>query len=173
MHLIQPNVLKNMQAPVAQTIRTEIINNLRGDTSLENEGNSHANPNTSRQYTAMRGNINVDDLMHRINLLDEQIKTPTQTYENIKTLLSQPFNNKIHAIKAPEGFKMPVIEPNNGLSDPIDHLYSCIAQMEIAKANDHIMCKTFSSTRKGAKSSPTLKLWQLPSSVTLWGLDPH
>lgn len=58
-----------------------------------------------------------------INLVEEQVKTQTQAYEDIKTLLSQPFTDKMLAIKALEGFKMPVIEAYDGLFDPANHLH--------------------------------------------------
>lgn len=104
----------------------------------------------------MRGHMNVDNIMCHINQVEEQVRTPSQAYEDIEMLLSQLLTDKILASKVLEGFKMSAIKAYDGLSDPANHLRRYIAQIEIARANDSIMFKAFSFTPKGSMWFETL-----------------
>lgn len=65
--------------------------------------------------------------MRHINQVEEQVKPLNQAYEEIETLLNQPFSEEILTIKASDGFKMPAMEVYDGLSGPTDHLCRSIA----------------------------------------------
>ena len=46
----------------------------------------------------------------------------------------------------PEWFKMPNIEPYEGIIDPLDHLESYKALMRIQGTTDALLCLTFPAT---------------------------
>lgn len=62
-----------MKALIAKTIHAKITN-LRGNNDNDTEGNSQAHANMSRQDNTIDGQLNVDDLMRRINQVEDRLK---------------------------------------------------------------------------------------------------
>lgn len=91
--------------------------------------------------------------MPYINQVEEQVEVISQAYEDIETLFSQPFSEETLDIKAPYGLNMPTMKACDDLFESTNHLRWYVVQMEIAWANDPIMCKSFNATLKGAVST--------------------
>lgn len=103
-----------MQALMVQIIRIE-LNNIRGPSLTKNKGNSQNNHHSNHQDNSNGSNLNID-VQFRTKLVEEHVKTPHKTFDNIEVLLTQPFTEDILTAKAPNSFKMPIIDSYDGLS---------------------------------------------------------
>ncbi|XP_022855997.1 uncharacterized protein LOC111377174 [Olea europaea var. sylvestris] len=59
------------------------------------------------------------------------------------------FAPKIIAVPLPKGFKQPMIEAYDGVTNPLDHLRTFVDLMRLYAAPDTVMCRSFPSTLKG------------------------
>ncbi|XP_022875682.1 uncharacterized protein LOC111394142 [Olea europaea var. sylvestris] len=61
-------------------------------------------------------------------------------------LKDDPFAPKIMAVPLLKGFKQPMIEAYDGVTDPLDHLQTFVDLMRLYAAPDAVMCRSFSPT---------------------------
>ncbi|KAL2466328.1 S-locus glycoprotein [Abeliophyllum distichum] len=61
-------------------------------------------------------------------------------------LEEDPFAPEIMAISRPKGFKQPMIEAYDGVTDPLDHLRTFVHLIRLYTAPDVIMCRSFPLT---------------------------
>ncbi|KAL2466252.1 Uncharacterized protein Adt_42103 [Abeliophyllum distichum] len=57
-----------------------------------------------------------------------------------------PFAPEIMAVPLPKGFKQPMIESYDGVTDPLDHLLTFVDMMRLYAAPDAVMCWSFPPT---------------------------
>ena len=61
-------------------------------------------------------------------------------------LEEDPFAPEIMAVPLPKGFKQPMIEAYDGVTDPLDHLRTFVDLMRLYVAPDAVMCRSFLPT---------------------------
>ncbi|KAL2542725.1 Uncharacterized protein Adt_03703 [Abeliophyllum distichum] len=61
-------------------------------------------------------------------------------------LEEDPFSLEIVAVPLPKGFKQPMIESYDGVTDPLDHLRMFVDMMRLYAAPDAVMCRSFPPT---------------------------
>ena len=71
------------------------------------------------------------------------------TVEELVIRTDTPFTPAIMRVSLPPKFKMPTLEPFDGTKDPLDHLETYKALMDLQAVSDEIMCRAFPTTLKG------------------------
>ena len=61
-----------------------------------------------------------------------------------------PFTAAVLECPVPSKFRLPQLEPFNGLRDPQDHLNTFKTMLGLQQPPDEILCRSFPSTLKGA-----------------------
>ena len=70
-------------------------------------------------------------------------------FEDLVNRIDSPFTISINSLPLPQKFRMPQIESNDGVKDPLDHLETFKILMYLQGIPDEIMCKAFPITLKG------------------------
>ena len=74
-----------------------------------------------------------------------------------------PFTTAVLECPVPSKFRLPQLEPFDGLRDPQDHLNTFKMTLDLQQPPDEILCRSFPTTLKGAAREWFTKL--LTSSV--------
>ena len=84
-----------------------------------------------------------------------------QSLERIVRKTNSPFTVAVQECPVPSKFRLPQLEPFNGLKDPLDHLNTFKTTLGLQQPPDEILCHSFPTTLKG-----TAKEWfnKLPMS---------
>lgn len=72
-----------------------------------------------------------------------------RTVEELVSKTDTPFTPAVMKVPLPHKFKMPVLESFDGTRDPLDHLETYKALMDLQVVPDQIICKAFPTTLKG------------------------
>ena len=70
-------------------------------------------------------------------------------FEDLVNRIDSPFTISINSFPLPQKFRMPQIESNDGVKDPLDHLETFKILMHLQGIPDEIMCRAFLTTLKG------------------------
>ena len=75
-----------------------------------------------------------------------------------------PFTTAVLECPMPSKFRLPQLEPFNGLKDPQDHLNTFKMTLGLQQPPDKILCRSFRTTLKGATREwfiklPTSSIW--------------
>lgn len=96
-------------------------------------------------------NVRINDLRAKFN---EMVKTMNDNRSSPIDGLIQgtklPFSAQIMELPLPPKFKMPQIDMYEGFKDPVDHLETYKAHMNLQVVPDEIMCIAFPTTLKGS-----------------------
>ena len=76
-------------------------------------------------------------------------KTNWSLYRMIK-VTDSPLTTTILECPVPSKFRLPQLEPFNGLKDPQDHLNTFKTTLGLQQSPDEIRCRSFPTTLKGA-----------------------
>ncbi|GFS31826.1 hypothetical protein Acr_00g0019390 [Actinidia rufa] len=74
----------------------------------------------------------------------------TNSVEELINRTDTPFTPAVMRVSLPLKFKMPTLEPFDGTKDPLDHLETYKALMDLQAVPDEIMCRAFPTTLKGS-----------------------
>ena len=73
-----------------------------------------------------------------------------QSLERIVRKTDSPFTMAIQKCPVPSKFRLPQLEPFDGLKDPLDHLNTFKTTLGLQQPPDEILCRSFHTTLKGA-----------------------
>ena len=73
-----------------------------------------------------------------------------QSLERIVRKTDSPFTIAVQECPVPSKFRLPQLEPFNGLKDPLDHLNTFKTTLGLQQPPDEILCRSFPTTLKGA-----------------------
>ena len=83
--------------------------------------------------------------------LRNAIKEKTdQSLDRIVRMTDSPFTVAIQECPVPSKFRLPQLEPFDGLKDPLDHLNTFKTTLGLQQPPDEILCRSFPTTLKGA-----------------------
>ena len=73
-----------------------------------------------------------------------------QSLEKIVRKMDSPFTMAVQECPVPSKFRLPQLEPFDGLKDPLDHLNTFKTTLGLQQPPDEILCRSFPTTLKGA-----------------------
>ncbi|XP_050290351.1 uncharacterized protein LOC126728596 [Quercus robur] len=73
-----------------------------------------------------------------------------QSLERIVRKTDSPFTIAVQECPVPSKFRLPQLEPFDGLKDPLDHLNTFRTTLGLQQPPDEILCRSFPTTLKGA-----------------------
>ena len=73
-----------------------------------------------------------------------------QSLDRMVWRIDSPFTAAVLECPVPSKFRLPQLEPFNGLRDPQDHLNTFKTMLGLQQPPDEILCRSFPSTLKGA-----------------------
>ncbi|XP_075640399.1 uncharacterized protein LOC142612168 [Castanea sativa] len=118
----------------------------------EDEGDSHGRTDRRRTITPEEQH---SDLLHEMrkemNELKNAIKEKTdRSLDKMVRATDSPFTMAVLERPVPPKFRLPQLEPFDGLKDPQDHLNTFKTTLGLQQPPDEIMCPSFPTTLKGA-----------------------
>ena len=84
-----------------------------------------------------------------------------KTYRSLDRMVKttdSPFIAVVLECPMPSKFRMPQLEPFDGLKDPLDHLNTFKMTLGLQQPPDEILCRSFPTTLKGAAREWFMKL---------------
>ena len=72
-----------------------------------------------------------------------------QSLDRIVRKMDSPFTMAVQECPVPSKFRLPQLEPFNGLEDPLDHLNTFKTTLGLQQPPDEILCRFFPTTLKG------------------------
>ena len=107
-----------------------------------------------RRRTSTPEEANSDFLREMRKEMDEvrnAIKGKTdQSLDRIVKKTDSPFTVAIQECPVPSKFRLPQLEPFDGLKDPLDHLNTFKTTLGLQQPPNKVMCRSFPTTLKGA-----------------------
>ena len=73
-----------------------------------------------------------------------------QSLDRIVRKTDSPFTMAVQECPVPPKFRLPQLEPFDGLKDPLDHLNTFKTTLGLQQPPDEILCRSFPTTLKGA-----------------------
>ncbi|XP_030964505.1 uncharacterized protein LOC115985742 [Quercus lobata] len=112
------------------------------------------NEDSNRRQTSTPEEVSLDLLREMRKEMDElrnAIKGKTdQSLERIVRKTDSPFTMAVQECPVPSKFRLPQLEPFDGLKDPLDHLNTFRTTLGLQQPPDEILCRSFPTTLKGA-----------------------
>ena len=128
----------------------------RTETNRDDDGDSH------RRRTSTLEEANSDlfrEMRKEMDELRNAIKGKTdQSLDRIVRKTDSPFTLAIEECPVPSKFRLPQLEPFDGLKDPLDHLNTFKTTLGLQQPPDEILCHSFPITLKGAAGEWFTKL---------------
>nr|XP_023918212.1 uncharacterized protein LOC112029757 [Quercus suber] len=123
----------------------------RSKDNMEDEGNSHRRSGHPRATTPVDQNSDLLQEMRReMDELKNAIREKTdQSVGRLVRATDSPFTVAVLGCPVPSKFRLPQLEPFDGLKDPQDHLNTFRTTLGLQQP-DEIMCRSFPTTLKGA-----------------------
>lgn len=72
-----------------------------------------------------------------------------QSLERIVRKTDSPFTMAVQECPVPSKFRLPQLEPFDGLKDPLDHLNTFRMTLGLQQPPNEILCRSFPTTLKG------------------------
>ncbi|XP_075655052.1 uncharacterized protein LOC142625249 [Castanea sativa] len=121
----------------------------------EDEGDSHERSNQQRTTTPDEQNSDLlQEMRKEMDELKNAIKEKTdRSLDRMVRATDSPFTVAVLERPVPAKFRLPQLEPFDGLKDPQDpqdHLNTFKTTLGLQQPPDEIMCRTFPTTLKGA-----------------------
>ena len=125
-------------------------NRSKGD--LEGEGDSHGRGTPQRPATPDEQNSDfLQEMRKEMDELRSAIKERTdRSVDKMVRATDSPFTAAVLECLVPSKFRLPQLEPFDGLKDPQDHLNTFKTTLGLQQPPDEIMCRSFPTTLKGA-----------------------
>ena len=91
------------------------------------------------------------EMRKEMDELRNAIKGKTdQSLERIVRKTDSPFTMAVQESPVPSKFRLPQLEPFDGLKDPLDHLNTFKTTLGLQQPPNEILCRSFPTTLKGA-----------------------
>ena len=118
------------------------------ETNRDDDGDSHRR----RPDTLEGANSNLlREMRKEMNDLRNTIKGKTdQSLDRMVKRTDSPFIIAVQECPVPLKFRLPQLEPFDGLKDPLDHLNTFKTTLGLQQPPDKILCRSFLTTLKGA-----------------------
>ena len=118
----------------------------------EGEGDSHRRGTPQRPTTPDEQNSDLlREMRKEMDELRSAIKERTdRSVDKMVRATDSPFTATVLECPVPSKFRLPQLEPFDGLKDPQDHLNTFKTTLGLQQPPDEIMCCSFPTTLKGA-----------------------
>ena len=123
----------------------------RSRINQENEGDSQRR-NDRRRPTTLDGPSSnlLQEMKKEMDELRNTIKRKTdRSLDRMVKTTDSPFTAAVLECLVPSKFRLPQLEPFDGLKDPLDHLNTFKTTLGLQQPPDEILCCSFSITLKG------------------------
>ena len=124
----------------------------RSKGNLEDEGDSHRRSDYRRPTTLDEQSSDLlQEIKKEMDELRNAIKEKTdQSGDRMVRATDSRFTAAVLKCPVPSKFQLPQLEPFDGLKDPQDHLNTFKTTLGLQQPPDEILCRSFSTTLKGA-----------------------
>nr|XP_023894448.1 uncharacterized protein LOC112006408 [Quercus suber] len=124
----------------------------RSKRNQNDEGDSHRRSDHQRPATPTEHNSDLLQEMRReMDELRNAIKEKTdRSVDRMVRATDSPFTPAVLECLVPSKFRLPQLEPFDGLKDPQDHLNTFKTTLGLQQPPDEILCRSFPTTLKGA-----------------------
>ena len=118
----------------------------RPETNKDDEGDSHRRqPSTNVSSDLLR------EMRKEMDELRNAIKGKTdQSLDRMVRKTDSSFTLAVQECQVPSKFRLPQLEPFDGLKDPLDHLNTFKTTLGLQQPPDEILCHSFPTTLKRA-----------------------
>ena len=119
---------------------------------LVDSGNDGEDSNGRRTSTPEETNSDLlREMRKEMDELRNAIREKTdQSLDRIVRKTDSPFTMAVQECPVPSKFRLPHLEPFDGLKDPLDHLNTFKTTLGLQQPPDEILCRSFPTTLKGA-----------------------
>ena len=126
----------------------------------EGEGDCHGRGTPQRPTTPDEQNSDLlREMRKEMDELRSAIKERTdRSVDKMVRATNSPFTVAVLECPVPSKFRLPQLEPFDGLKDPQDHLNTFKTTLGLQQPPDEIMCRSFPTTLKGAAKEWFTKL---------------
>ena len=134
----------------------------RSRANQENEGDSNRRSDCRGPTTPNEQNSNLlQEIRKEIDELRNTIKRKIdQSLDRMVKAIDSPFTTTVLECPVPSKYRLPQLEPFNGLKDPQDHLNTFKTTLDLQQPPNKILCRSFPTILKGAARAFT----KLPTS---------
>ncbi|XP_065628562.1 uncharacterized protein LOC136067137 [Quercus suber] len=124
----------------------------RSKGNREDEGDSNKRSDHQRLNTPVEQNSDILWEMRReMDELRNSIKEKTErSVDRMVRATDSPFTTAVLDCPVPSKFRLPQLEPFDGLKDPQDHLNTFKTTLGLQQPPDEILCRSFPTTLRGA-----------------------
>ena len=124
----------------------------RSKDNIEGEGDSHRRSIHQRPTTPDKQNSDLlREMRKEMDELRNAIKEKTdRSIDRMVRAMDSPFTSAVLECPVPSKFRLPQLEPFDGLRDPQDHLNTFKMTLGLQQPPDEILCRSFPTTLKGA-----------------------
>ena len=124
----------------------------RSKGNLEGEGDSHRRGTPQRPTTSNEQNSDLlREMRKEMDELRSAIKEKTdRNVDRMVKATDSPFTMAVLECPVPSKFRLPQLEPFDGLRDPQDHLHTFKTTLGLQQPPNEILCRFFPTTLKGA-----------------------
>nr|XP_023911018.1 uncharacterized protein LOC112022630 [Quercus suber] len=131
-------------------LQQEEENRSKGNRDVE--GDSHRRSDHQKPVTPIEHNSNLLQEMRReTDELRTTMKEKTErSVDRLVKVTDSPFTPAVLECPVPSKFRLPQLEPFDGLKDPQDHLNTFKTTLGLQQPPDEILCRSFPTTLKGA-----------------------
>ena len=142
---------KEMKLQLQQVQQAQQEEN-RSKDNLEGEGDSHKRSIHQRPTTPDEHNSDLfREMRKEMDELRNAIKEKTdRSVDRMVRATDSPFTSAMLKCPVPLKFRLPQLEPFDGLRDPQDHLNTFKTTLGLQQPPDEILCRSFPTTLKGA-----------------------
>ena len=120
----------------------------------QTDDNENDGVDNNRRRTSMPEETNSDllrEMRKEMDKLRNAIREKTdQSLDKIVRKTDPPFTMAVQECPMPSKFRLPQLEPFDGLKDPLDHLNTFKTTLGLQQPPDEILCRSFPTTLKGA-----------------------
>jgi len=119
---------------------------------LVDSGNDGEDSNGRRTSTPEETNSDLlREMRKEMDELRNAIREKTdQSLDRTVRKTDSPFTMAVQECPVPSKFRLPQLEPFDGLKDPLDHLNTFKTTLGLPQPPDEILCRSFPTTLKGA-----------------------
>ena len=124
----------------------------RSKTNQKDEGDSKKRSDCQRPATPDGPSSDLlREMKKEMDELRNTIKRKTdRSLDRMVKTTDSPFTAVVLECLVPSKFRLPQFEPFDGLKDPLDHLNTFKTTLGLQQPPDEILCRSFSTTLKGA-----------------------
>ena len=119
---------------------------------IDNNENDGVDSNGRRTSTLEETNSDLlREMRKEMDELRNAIREKTdRSLDRIVRKTDSPFTMAVQECPVPSKFRLPQLEPFDGLKDPLDHLNTFKTTLGLQQPPNEILCRSFPTTLKGA-----------------------